>query len=650
MNRTGQIWTDKNVFSALLILAAFCLVFIAPKSAVNVDEQLHYPHAKKVVNWYFTGGKDQSCLHTPHTNLKYYGQSVDNFTALFNRIFKVKNEFLTRHYTGALFFWLLLLFSGLLAKQLTGSWMAAIFSVLALIFMPRLAGQAFGNLKDIPFAAGYMAGLLGIIRFLREFPHLKWKTVLLPGFAFAFTVSVRAGGYILPAYLGLGLISYLLVNPLILKQIVSSKSLIIRLLLYGMVIGLISWTAGLLFWPYGLQNIFIHPLESLRMMQHYQVSIRQVFEGQMFWSTDLPWYYLPKWILISTPVFVMAGFLLFLFFFARELFLSIRSPSRYFFEGFILFATLFPVIYVIAIDSNLYSGVRQMLFVLPPMAVLAVSGISKLIRIVRQANKKTAFGVSALFLAVLIWPVKHQISTFPVDYVYFNFFAGGNEKAWGNYEYDYYFHGLKKPAEYLMELAGQEEITVAMNCNLSNYFNDHPNISCCYARFLERSSCDWDYAILGINYLHPHLLKNNRWKPEGVIKVFYQRGNPVAVIIKRKDKNDFYGISEIKSGNLHEGIQLLEQAIKQDVNNVWLYVNLAKAKMAAGDMEGFIKSIEAGKKIHPSYEPLLMLEAGRFAKEGEYRASLHKLDELLKINPRYQPAKKLLEDVQKQFN
>ena len=157
MNKPFDILTARNVFVASLVLAAMLLAFLAPKAAVNVDEQLHYPHAKTVVNWYFTGGDDVNCLNTPITNLKYYGQSVDNFTALFNRVFNVGSEFLTRHFTGAFFFWLLLFFTGMIAHQLSGSFWVSAISVLSILLMPRLFGQAFGNLKDIPFATGYLA-------------------------------------------------------------------------------------------------------------------------------------------------------------------------------------------------------------------------------------------------------------------------------------------------------------------------------------------------------------------------------------------------------------------------------------------------------------------------------------------------------------
>jgi hypothetical protein len=47
--------SEKNIYYTVLIIAACVLLLLAPHSAVNVDEQLHYPHAKRVVNWYFTG-------------------------------------------------------------------------------------------------------------------------------------------------------------------------------------------------------------------------------------------------------------------------------------------------------------------------------------------------------------------------------------------------------------------------------------------------------------------------------------------------------------------------------------------------------------------------------------------------------------------
>jgi tetratricopeptide (TPR) repeat protein len=304
-------------------------------------------------------------------------------------------------------------------------------------------------------------------------------------------------------------------------------------------------------------------------------------------------------------------------------------------EGFILFSFAFPVFYVLTVGSNLYSGVRQMLFIFPPMAVLASLGIISTLKHAATIKKKLAYLLSLLFLCMLVWPLKHQASTFPVDYVYFNVLAGGNKKAWGKYEYDYYFHGLRKPAEYLIEIIGENNATVAMNCNLSNYFDGHHNIKYQYTRYLERSSQEWDYGLFGINYIHPYLLKNNRWQPAGTLKTFYHRGNPVAVLVKRENNDDFYGILEINKLNFEAGAEMLKRSLEIDPNNVWLLVYLARAKLAGNDQEAFMHYLLKGKEIHPWYEPLLILEARQLYDAGKYQESLKILNELSEINPYY---------------
>jgi len=598
MNKTINILSARNAFIASLIFGAIILLFLAPKAAVNVDEQLHYPHAKQVVNWYFSGGEDVSCLETPVTNLKYYGQSVDNFTALINRVFNIENEFLTRHFTGALFFWLLLFFAGLIGYQLSGSFWVSALTVFSILAMPRLFGQAFGNLKDIPFTTGYLAAIFMIVRFVKELPKPKWNTSILLGLAIAFTTSVRIGGLILFGYLGLALITYFILKPFYLKQIFSTKLCLVRLLGQILVILLTGYFAGLLFWPFALQNIFQNPLESLQVMEHYKVSIRQIFEGEWLWSTQLPWYYLPKWLLISTPEYIFYGFGVFLILFFTKF---IKQDSKQlFYELFLLFTLFFPIIYVIVINANLYSGVRQMIFVLPILVIFSSAGLIGLVNILPYKSAKIA--AMLFYFLLMILPVKHQASTFPADYIYFNNVSGGNKKAWSNYEYDYYFHGIKKPAEYLIGLIGTEKITVASNCNLSNYFENYPNIEYKYARYLERSSADWDYGLFGVNYIHPDMLKNGKWQSTEIVKTFYHGGNPIVVLLKRGDKKDYQGINKSELGELNEATTLLEIAINSDSNNVWLYVQLAKNSLKQNDFESFNRYLHNGRAIYPLYE------------------------------------------------
>jgi len=641
MNRKIDIFSERNVFIITLFLAAVVLVFLAPKAAVNVDEQLHYPHAKKVVNWYFTQGEDTSCLNTPVSNLKYYGQSVDNFSALVNRLFNVEDEYLSRHYLGALFFLLLLFFAAKIAYQLTGSFWVASLTIISMFVMPRLFGQAFGNLKDIPFATGYSASIYFIIRFVKELPKPKWTTVICLSTSIAFTSSVRIGGLILFLYLGLAIITYIFLKPFFLKQIVSTKLHFVRLLGQGLTIVIVGYFFALLFWPFALQNVILNPLESLSMMEHYKVSIRQIFEGNLIWSTELPWYYLPKWLAISTPVFILMGFFFYLMFLLKSA--IAKSQKNIFFDLFVVFTLFFPLVYVIIIGSNLYSGVRQMLFVIPILAVISSVGIFR----VFNSNWKIwiKFSTLSIFFILLLFPLKHQFKTFPAGYIYFNEISGGNKKAWSNYEYDYYFHGIKESSEYLIELVGNEEVIVASNCNLSNYFEDVPNVKFQYTRYLERSSADWDYGLFGVNYIHPFQLKNNLWQSSQIVKTFYHQGNPIAVLLKRSNKNDFIGILEIRNGNIEKGEELLKQAIISDTKNVWLFVHLAKVCFEKNEFAEFDGFLEKGFKIHPYYEPLYLLKAQKLFDDKKYNEALETIQSLIEINPRYNNAAPLFKAV-----
>lgn len=637
---------EKKFFHIILLFVALILFLLAPRAAVNVDEVLHHTHAKSVINWYATCGEDTTCLHTPETNLAYYSQSVDNMAALIIRVLNLNNEYLFRQYTGALFFILLLVFTGKMARMVSRSWTVAMVSILALVFMPRLAGQAFGNLKDIPFAAGYMCGLLALTTFYNELPRPRWRTTIALALAIAFTVSVRAGGFILFVYLGMAVLFFFVSRSKPLQYVTSIKPELPRLIAKGATIVIVGYFAGLLFWPFALQDVINHPLQGLAMMENYKVSIRQLFLGQLFWSTDFPWFYLPLWLLISTPLFTLSGFALYLFLTpALQNKRSLQSVE-FFGETLLLISVIVPVIYVIAINANLYSGVRQMLFILPPMAILATMGVRTAYKLLAiKENKRYASIFIGLSTLLLLWPVKHQVMTFPVDYVYFNALAGGNKRAWGNYEYDYYFHAIKRPAQFLIKYIEEnnpdEPVKVALNNNLFHYFDSQSNITVQYTRYMERSSIDWDYGLFGVNYIHPHLLKNDLWQSTDIIKTWHHKGNPVAVLIARNDKSDFFGISEINDVNLHEGITLLESAILHNPNNVWIYVYLARAQFASGDVLGALHTIKRIKEIHPYYEPLLLFEAEVLFKTGKIREAHTAMHKLLSINPRYRPAERL---------
>ena len=69
----------KYIFYCLSALLLVLMLSLSKNAGISCDEVLHYDHSVAVYNYFASHGKDQAALNTPVTNLKYYGQSYDNY-------------------------------------------------------------------------------------------------------------------------------------------------------------------------------------------------------------------------------------------------------------------------------------------------------------------------------------------------------------------------------------------------------------------------------------------------------------------------------------------------------------------------------------------------------------------------------------------
>lgn len=627
----GREARERSVFLIFMFILMPILVIRSFDFPINVDEPIHYEHAKDVIDWYITKGENKACLDTPWTNLKYYGQSVDNLTALINRTIPGLDDYRVRHVTGALFAWLFILFTGLLAFEITGRYTTAIIAVIALTIIPPVMGQYCNNLKDIPFATGYVFSIWSMVRVIKSLPRVPWKQIISLALSIAFLISLRVGGLIIFPYFALFTGIWLLLKNKFSIFKGERKELLYRLVFQLFFVAVSGYFLGLLFWPYGLIKPLTHPFESLSVMEDYSILIRQIFEGKWYWSKFLPHDYLAKWLLISLPLVILAGILLYaILFFTR-----IRRIS--FTELIVLFTLLFPLVYVVLIRSNLYSGWRQMYFVSGHIAVITAIGVEEITR--RFARKKL---ISAMIISLIIigsiFPVIHYFRNPDTGYIYFNELAGGNRKAWSNYEYDYYWHGMKKASEWFDEQISPSAspVTVASNFNESLYLDHRQDIQVKYVHFDNRSTLAWDYGIFGINYIHPDQLKQNMWEATGTIKIVRDSyGVPLAVIIKRKSLNDFEGIQQARFGNYNQAEDLLSKAIAGDPNNFVLYEYKAECLYNAGDTISCQTFINSAKEIHPWSERINMIDAQLDYDAGKYEDALNKCLKIVDNNNKY---------------
>ena len=74
---------------------------------------------------------------------------------------------------------------------------------------------------------------------------------------------------------------------------------------------MLAYGVGIIFWPAALQDPLHHPFEALKNFEKFSlVHIYEIFEGKKYYMKDFPWYYEPKSMLITIPVFVLLGYAL----------------------------------------------------------------------------------------------------------------------------------------------------------------------------------------------------------------------------------------------------------------------------------------------------------------------------------------------------
>jgi len=176
------------------------------------------------------------------------------------------------------------------------------------------------------------------------------------------------------------------------------------------------------------------------------------FNGKTYAAVDLPWFYLPEMLLITTPLFILgmsvAGFLVI----TRSLWKKLPVERWRYLSAhrlcifFVAFSLLFPIAAVVVKHATLYDGIRHFLFVLGPWAVLAALVLNKLWGAIKDAlHKKPTLPLKLLRFALPIFVVFFVLSMMmeyrrmhPYQYVYFNSLVGTETKAWNSFDTEYW--------------------------------------------------------------------------------------------------------------------------------------------------------------------------------------------------------------------
>jgi tetratricopeptide (TPR) repeat protein len=346
----------------------------------------------------------------------------------------------------------------------------------------------------------------------------------------------------------------------------------------------------------------------------------------------MPWYYIPKSMLITIPVIVMAGILLFVVF-SKQIFKNINSLIF----SFIFFTVLFPVLFAIIQKSNLYSSWRQFLFIYPAIVLLAASGFNILYE--SLSKKYLKWILSLILLLMAIHPVRYMVDNPRYLYIYYNQIVGGLKGACGDYETDYYYVSQTEASEWLIDYlekkGTKERIKVSATYSVSWQFRNNPEIETSYLRYEEISLKDWDYAIVTNRYIPIHKIRNGNWPPKNAIQVIYADSVPICAVLERKSRDDFNGFRLLSEGNYSEAVKSFEKALISDCCDEMIFYNFAAALYNLGEKQKADSLLKESLKVNPDFEPSLMY-LGNIAKlEKDDITAIRYYERVIEANSKY---------------
>ena len=442
-------------------------------------------------------------------NLHDYGGLFDLLIAAANKYLNIWGEYEMRHVITSLFGFITIFFTGLLAKSVA-NWRTGCIALIVMFFSPRFLGHAMNNPKDIPFAAAYAFSLYFLTKYLLKLPKPGWKNIVMLIIGIAFVINTRIGGAIILFYFLGSTLLYIIYRHLREHDLSYTKLMLLQLF----VITVTGYFLGLIFWPFGHTNPFLHPFQSLMAFSNLQssASFTMLFEGKLLRADELPWYYIPKWMIITIPVVTIVGFGVGIYY------AFLRKNSKFWIFIVLLFAGLFPLAYAIYKGSIVYDSWRHFTFIYPVIVVFAAMGWSFLINLVRK--KYLQLIIPLVFLLLLFQPATWIIRTYPNIYVYFNSIAGGIENASKKFETDYWGNSIRYAAEWLAEKHKKEKRPKPLI-----YFTDASAMSSYYylnkilgdSVFIDHTvSSACQYGIL----ISRHRVNNNilgEWPPKDAI-------------------------------------------------------------------------------------------------------------------------------------
>ena len=239
--------------------------------------------------------------------------------------------------------------------------------MLLFLLHPRLYAHAFFNSKDVPFLAMFM---IALHLAHRAFEKDTVRAFVVLGMGTAVLTNLRIMGVMLvPAVLGMRACDLLCA-----AQRSDRRRVLKTTAAFTAACAATLYAISPYLW--GDPREFA---EALRVLSEHPNYSRELFQGRIVHSDDLPWRYVPTWVAITTPPFTLllgcvgvVGVAWRVAACPGEAFRN--TPLR--FRLLLTVCLALPPLAVAVLGAHAFNGWRHLYFLHAPLALLAASGLS----------------------------------------------------------------------------------------------------------------------------------------------------------------------------------------------------------------------------------------------------------------------------------
>ena len=459
---------------------------------------------------------------------KYYPVMFSMACGGMERLFGVEEDFVNRYYLRHccifLVFWVsMIVFYGLLFRITKNTWLG-LLGVLFIILHPRIFAHSFFNPKDIILLSFYIFGIYTLFSVLNK---PSTANFLIHGIVCGLAINTRMPAVFLPAVTMLLLAAQYLLKP----GHISLPKLSLGIFLFLLATGLTTFT----FFPYLWENGPKRASEAFQTMANYPWGAENLFLGQYIPGNQLPWYYIPAWIGISTPITYLLLFLIGVLFLIRNLIIKYQQvgilalTSDQTAQLVFLSLVIGPYLAVAIFQSTLYNGWRHLYFIYPAMAAMMLFGFKSIINFF-LSNKKVWF--LSLTVVVFIPTLINMVKIHPHQQVYFNKLAGKNRLL--RYDMDYWGVSYRQA---LMKIS-DENASKRVKVRCANYPCED-NFRYLPARYRENVELVWQDSLADL-YL-------SNFRRKAIHEAFLNKTPPYdrPVFFIEVDKEPIIGVFEL---------------------------------------------------------------------------------------------------------